>query len=62
MFVFYFTEMNAKRKLCRCFSHLVEISGGLGPTMGTIFRVGLMGNVFVRNFSYICDSNALLLI
>ncbi|KAJ6635526.1 Alanine--glyoxylate aminotransferase [Pseudolycoriella hygida] len=24
-------------------NHLVEISGGLGPTFGTVFRVGIMG-------------------
>lgn len=25
------------------FSHSLEISGGLGPTFGRVFRIGLMG-------------------
>lgn len=35
--------------ICFMYSHLVEISGGLGPTFGTVFRVGLMGE-FVSNY------------
>ena len=27
-----------------CCSHLVEISGGLGPTAGKVWRIGVMGN------------------
>lgn len=26
-----------------CCSYLLEISGGLGPTAGKVFRIGLMG-------------------
>ena len=26
-----------------CFRYKVEISGGLGPTAGKVFRIGLMG-------------------
>lgn len=39
MYAFF---LEKKYKIC-LYSNLVEISGGLGPTAGQIFRIGLMG-------------------
>ena len=39
------------------FSHLVEISGGLGPTAGKVWRIGVMGNnADVKTVSRVLDA------
>ena len=40
-----------------CSSHLVEISGGLGPTAGKVWRIGVMGNnASIRVVSRVLDA------
>ena len=39
------------------FSHLVEISGGLGPTAGKVWRIGVMGNnANIKTVSKVLDA------